>query len=104
VVAADVERCQVQLMLTAKRHRLAVPALVGQSILPLCRAYFPVGRYGERHDSSQDLAALCGRIGFPLPAHPFQTALDRASGLLLLLQAMSEGFPYSAPPATFEKR
>ncbi len=102
VVAADVESCQIQLMLTAKRHRLAVPALVGQSILPLCRAYFPAGRCDERDsrqgDSSQDLAALCARIGFPLPAHPIQTALDRASGLLLLMQAMSEGFPYHAPP------
>ena len=108
VVAADVERCQVQLMLTAKRHRLAVPALVGQSILPLCRAYFPADRCDERHSrkghSSQDLAALCARIGFPLPAHPFQTALDRASGLLLLMQAMSEGFPYHAPPVNSPER
>ena len=38
------------------------------------------------------LSTLCAHIGHPLPEYPHQTALDRARGQIVLLEALAQGF------------
>lgn len=68
----------------AARSHLPPLPLVGDCLMQRAQEY-----YGEYHYPR--LSALCERLGFALPDHPQQDALDRARGQVSLLQAMAQG-------------
>ena len=77
----------------AHRYQLEMPVLIGESLQELCDSYFHASlSSGVKEFHYSDLERFCLHIGSPLPEPPKQTALDRATGQLRILQAMAQGF------------
>lgn len=68
----------------AERYHLPPVTIIGDCLMERAGHYFKQFNYPS-------LAALCVRIGHPLPDHPRQTAWDRARGQIALLTAMASG-------------
>lgn len=86
----------------AARYDLPPLPLIGECLMLRAQEYYGISAYPK-------LADLCRRLGYPLPEHPHQDALDRARGQVRLLSAMSQGvthapvaspFPDEAEPGT----
>ena len=71
-----------QLKACAERHKLPPVIVIGEDLQRHCTAYY-------HREYALQLAALCERIGHPLPQPPQQTSLHRAQGQLHLLTAMA---------------
>ena len=98
-------------MVTAERFDLEPPVVIGCSALDLCHQYLetPSLAYIQAEESSllTDLASLCEQLGVLLPGFPRPTVLDRAIGMLHIMQAMAQGvapvyWPQDAESADYE--
>jgi DNA polymerase III alpha subunit (gram-positive type) len=84
IVSYNLEFDQTKLHENAERYGLSPLTMIGACLMEQAQAY--TGSY-----TYPKLATLCANIGFPLPAHPYQTAFDRVQGQLHLLEAMAQG-------------
>ena len=95
ILSEDNLLTQIQLMVTAERFDLEPPVVIGCSALDLCHQYLetPSLAYIQAEESSllTDLASLCEQLGVLLPGFPRPTVLDRAIGMLHIMQAMAQG-------------
>jgi hypothetical protein len=71
-----------QLKACAERHNLPPVLVIGEDLQRHCTSYY-------HREYALQLAALCERIGHPLPQPPQQTSLHRAVGQVHLLTAMA---------------
>ncbi len=71
-----------QLKAFAQRHTLPPVSVIGEDLQRHCTSYY-------HREYALQLAALCERIGHPLPQPPHQTSLHRAQGQLHLITAMA---------------
>jgi DNA polymerase III epsilon subunit-like protein len=90
ILSFNLEFDQQQLATNTRRAGLLPPTIIGDCLMLRAQEYFEEYQYPR-------LVALCERLGFPLPEHPGQDALDRARGQLHLLEAMAAGISVAAP-------
>jgi hypothetical protein len=84
VLSYNLEFDQTKLQENAERYGLSPLTVIGACLMQQAQAY--TGSY-----TYPKFATLCANIGFPLPAHPYQTAFDRVGGQIHLLEAMAQG-------------
>ena len=88
VLSFNLEFDSGKLAESATRYDLPPLPLVGECLMLRAQEYYGASYYPK-------LADLCERLGYPLPEHPQQDALDRARGQLCLLRAMSQGITHA---------
>jgi DNA polymerase III epsilon subunit-like protein len=90
ILSFNLEFDQGKLSESAARYGLPALPLVGDCLMLRAQDYYGASHYPK-------LADLCERLGAPLPPHPQQDALDRASGQVHLLRAMAQGITHAQP-------
>jgi DNA polymerase III epsilon subunit-like protein len=90
VLSFNLEFDQQQLTTKARRCDLPLLTFIGECLMLRAQEYYAAAFYPK-------LADLCERLGYPLPDHPHQDALDRARGQVHLLRAMAQGITHAQP-------
>ncbi len=88
VLSFNLEFDEGKLSESAARYDLSALNFIGACLMLRAQEYYGAYHYPK-------LADLCDRLGYPLPDHPRQDALDRARGQVHLLQAMAQGITHA---------
>ena len=95
VLSYDLELIQRQLTVVANYYHLPVPPLIGTSLSPLYDLYFgvlpPRATFMDEPETGDMWSRFLNEASPILPALPNDTALDRARGMLFVLNSIAEG-------------